>query len=470
MSDTTYTRNKESGQLLVLVLVFGAVFLIIISSFISSVVSQARVVDVRFEQHRATEIAEAGLNYYKWYLAHYPDDVSGSGTYVYDDPEDGAIGTYELAITDSSYCGHISSIEVTSTGRTYVNPDALAIVSATYKRPTVAEYSFISNSGVWYDSTSVVTGPIHSNQGLRMEASHNSVVGSGQATWDCDSSYGCTPTVTGAPGVYSSGGVSTPGLFQYPVSPIDFAGITLDLSQMKASAQSDGIYYGPTAGYGYRVVFNGNSTIDVYRVTGTYNYYSYSSAEGTHPNGTYDGERNVITAETQIANDRLIDADCPVLFFEDKTWIEGDVNQKVALAAGLNTIDPQTNVVVNGDMTYVAGTNAGIVVIAEDDIDIGVEVPEDMLLHGIYIAQNGRYGRNYYHLNWFPASLDDDVMKNSLTTLGTAVSNQRAVTQWGSSGFVVDSGSFDRDQVDDPPPLTPTTNDVYELQDWRSEG
>ena len=76
MYQTTQKKRSQSGQLLVLVLVFGAVFLIIISSFIGSVVSQARAVDVRFEQQRATEIAEAGLNYYKWYIDFYSNNNS----------------------------------------------------------------------------------------------------------------------------------------------------------------------------------------------------------------------------------------------------------------------------------------------------------------------------------------------------------------------------------------------------------
>ena len=55
------------------------------------------------------------------------------------------------------------------------------------------------------------------------------------------------------------------------------------------------------------------------------------------------------------------------------------------------------------------------------------------------------------------------------------VSNLRSGTEWSDSGGSHLSGfrsrvtSFDRDQIDDPPPLTPSTSDVYELQDWRQE-
>ncbi len=91
------------------------------------------------------------------------------------------------------------------------------------------------------------------------------------------------------------------------------------------------------------------------------------------------------------------------------------------------------------------------------------------------MAQNGRYGRNYYSTSWFTPTYDPFVLRNSLTSLGTVVTNNRAVTTWVSgpnvvSGFNGDNSSFDRNQVDSPPPLIPQTSDVYLFTDWRQEG
>jgi len=476
MSTPVIFGRNTRGALLVLVLVMGSVFFILVSALIGTVINESQVVDVRIEQQKATEIAEAGLNYYKWYLSHFPGDTSVDGTtYVYEDPETGPIGEYVLDIDSTSYCGAIASIGVEVTGHTYVNPDAQAVVGASYRRPTVAEYSFITNSGVWWAGGNI-SGPVHSNQGLRMEAAHNSSVGSGQATWYCDGSYDCDPDVPNAPGVYSTGGNSTPGLFEFPVSPIDFAGLTLDLNDMKTRAiNNDGIHYGPTTEWGYLVEFNGDSTIDVSLVTGTQRYWSYNATTGW----TRD-ERNVITSTTLIADNQPIDADCPLIYMEDKTWIQGEVNQKLSIAAADLSQSAQTNIVVNGDITYTSGSDAGLLAIAEDDFDIGLEIndgsSEDLILNGILIAQNGRWGRDgYVTFAWprLPSNLTSYAYLGSLTTLGTQVSNARAVTNWtGWSGFTGSGGgsSFDRDQVDNPPPLTPETNDVYELQDWRQEG
>jgi hypothetical protein len=478
-------QTSPKGFLLVLVLVFGSIFLVVISSFVGYIITQNQVVNFRFEQHKAAEIAEAGLNYYKWHLSHYPDDVTDStglpGPYVhvYNDPEGGPVGEFSLDITGTSYCGSVSSIKVTSTGFTYDNPSAISTVSARYARPTVAEYSFITNDAVWYGSSRIITGPVHSNNGIRMDGFNNSLVGSGVPNWECTSSFGCSPTET-VNGVYTTGSNATPGLFSFPVSPVDFAGLTLDLSDMKNKAQNNGgIYYGPSGNYGYKVIFNGNDTVSVYKVTSVTSYWAYSSVEGWHTD-----ERNVISASTFVAT-VPVSNDCPLLYFEDKVWLEGDISQKVTLAAADLSLGTQTNIVLEDNIEYVSGTDAGLLAIAEDDVDVGLEVPTDLRTDGIYVAQKGRYGRNHYCQNCMvsgtnrglPVLLDPYVCRNSHTNYGSVISHGRVGTQWSgsacgsyNSGFANRITSFDLNQVESPPPLTPETSDVYTLKDWRQEG
>lgn len=477
-------RQSSMGSLLVLVMVMGSIFLVLISSFIGYVITQNQVINFRYEQYRATDIAEAGLNYYKWFLSHYPNDVTdGTGlpgpyVHVYNDPEGGPIGEFSLSIASSTYCGSVASIEVTSSGFTYADPSAVSTISARYARPTVAEYSFITNGSTWYGNDRVITGPVHSNQGIRMDGFHNSYIGSGQTNWSCTNTFGCSPTIT-VDGVYTTGSNATPGLFTFPVSPVDFAGLTLDLNDMKTRAQNNGgIYYGPSGNYGYRVIFNGDNTVTIRRITNTTDYWSYSTTEGWH-----QGERNVISASSFVATRTISDA-CPLLYFEDKVWIEGDVSQKVALAAANLSLGSQTNIVINNDLDYVAGSNAGLVVVAEDDIDIGLQVPSTMQANGILIAQNGRYGRNHYCTNdcdgtagdqGLPAALDPYVIRNTLTRYGSIVSNGRVGERWTSAGVTVSGfqnrvSSFDQDQVNNPPPLTPETSDVYLFSGWQMEG
>lgn len=468
--------NGTNGYLLILVLIFGSVFFIIITSFIGYIIAQSQLVNFRYEQQRATEIAEAGLNYYKWHLSHFPGDVMDGtgvpGPYIHTFKDFGGvdIGEFSLEIASTTYCGSVSSLAIESTAFTYKEPNAVSVVRAKYSRPTVAEYSFISNDGVWFGSDEVVVGPLHSNQGIKMDAYHNSIVGSGQASWTCGSGYGCSPSKI-VDGVYKSPlGNSTPGLFTFPVSPIDFAGLTLDLNDMKTRARDNGgIYLGPSGAQGYYLKFKDDGTIEIKRVTGTHSYTARSSAEGEHT------ERNVIANSVNLPT-KTINPSCPLLYIEDKIWIEGKINQKVTVAAANLALSTQTNVVIQGSIEYVSGSDAGLLVIAEDDIDLGVQIPDVMKLYGIYIAQKGRFGRNQYKTSWFTGTLDylDPYVKRSrLDKVGTIVSNTRAVTAWvdGSgnvlSGIVSETTAFDRALIDNPPPLTPETSDVYSFSDWR---
>ena len=200
----------QKGYLLVLILIFGAVFMTIMTGFLGFVVTQYKSQVFGYNKERALNIAEAGLNYYKWYLAHYPDDTTnGTGTPgpyvgVYSDPEGDPIGEYSLTVSSSSACGQAYAVDITSTGHTYADPNAARKIYARYARPTVAEYAYIINASVWAGSDRTIIGPYHSNGGIRMDGTSNSTVTSGQSSWSCDATFGCSPTAT-KDGVFGAG-------------------------------------------------------------------------------------------------------------------------------------------------------------------------------------------------------------------------------------------------------------------------
>lgn len=460
-------RNNHTGYLLILVLVFGSIFGIILSSFISYIVTQNQLVNFRYEQQRATEIAEAGLNYYRWFLSHYPGNVTDGtglpGPYVhtYKDPEGSDIGEFSLEIASSTFCGEITAIDITSTGHTYDNPAAKSTVHGRYARPSVASYSFVTNSGIWYSSAGVVNGPIHSNQGIRMDKAHNSTVSSGLTNWTCTSSYGCSPDEL-VDGVFTKNSLATPSLFSFPAAPIDFAGITLNLAGMQDKAQNaGGLYFGPSGKSGYHVIFQGNN-VKVYRVNSKQN----------EPNGYAWGRYlNILKGESLIGT-YAINQSCPVIYVEDQVWLEGQVNGKVAIAAAdVDTVGEDPSIILNSNITY--GTpNAGLLAVAEYDILIGLTVPNDLILSGIFVAQTGHFGRNFYDTS-MPNSWESYIIRNSLTMNGTTVSANRAGYNYGNplvSGFTTVTSSYDTNQVYDPPPFTPYTTDVYSFFNWRQDG
>lgn len=473
-------KSNESGYLLILVLVFGAIFFTIMSSFVVFLVTQSRLIAQKVELEQAGQIAESGLSYYKWYLAHYPNDLTNGtglpGPYVgiYNDPEGGAIGEYSLSLASTTYCGDVSSIDVTSVGYTYKNPAVKRTISARYSRPSVAEFAFILNSNVWAGPDRTINGPYHSNGGIRMDGTHNSVVTSNVQKWSCDSSFGCNPT-RDKDGVFTTSGNATPALFDFPTTPINFAGLTVDLALMKNRASTrGGIYLGPSNKKGYSLTFNSNGTVSVRKVNNTLQYWGYTTEYG------WQQEDNVISTMSGVTT-YPIPTNCPLIYVEDNVWLQGTVRNRVALAAGSNSINP--SIILQGNITYTSATSSGLLAVAEQDILIGVDVPDNMFINGIYIAQNGRYGRNHYCNNTLYCStshllpnsspnLRQYTIRNSETMNGTIVSNGRVGTQWTNggvsiSGFMDRYNTYDRNLVANPPPLVPLTSDVYEFTEWR---
>lgn len=473
-----HLASEQRGSLLVLVLVLGSVLLVMALGLVGFLITQYKSQEHTVQKERAREIAEAGLNYYKWYLAHYPDDTthgtSTPGPYVsaYEDPELGEIGTYSLEITSSSFCGTTNAIDIYSTGETLEQPGLTRTVFGRYARPTVAEYSFIINSNVWAGPDRTIIGPYYSNGGIRMDGVNNSTVVSGQESWTCTASFGCTPDRI-EDGVFGAGPNSH--LWTFPAPPINFTGLTTDLAAMRDSAiNNGGIFLGNSGAFGYRLVFNNDSTVSVYQVTGTNSYRAFSIEEDWHT------ERNVVSSDTLVAT-HAIPEECPLIFAEDKLWIEGTVSPKVTVAAA-NPSLPGSNysVIINGSISYEDPATSGLLAVAEENVLIGLVVPDDMQLNGIFVAQNGRFGRNHYcsaiaycgSSNLLPMSLRSYAFRNSLTMNGTIVSNGRVGTKWNSggiwvSGFNTRFNSYDRNLVDNPPPLTPRTSDDYNFIEWR---
>lgn len=465
--------TPSRGIALVLVMVFSGVFILSVSAIVGFIFIQAKVGTEKAVREQAFGIAEAGLEYYHWFLTHYPTDTqdgtSTSGPYVhtYTDTDDVAIGNYSLDITANKSCGQLQSIDVTSTGESNIDDRFKRTVFGRHALPSVAEYSYIVDESIWVGGDSTITGPEHSNGGIRMDGTNNSLVTSALSSWSCTSSFGCSPTQT-------VGGVSGDGpnsvLWQYPVPEIDFDTISADFADLKSYAQTDGMYLAPysstlinyggyyTAVNGYHLIFRDDGTVDIYRVTSTGGYWGWQSDIGWLP------DFHIINAETFIER-RVVPTDCALIFVEDKTWIEGVVKGKVTVVTAHVNNSYSPDVIVRDDITYSTqdGTD-GLTVISEGGIFIPPQSPDNLEINGIYVAQGDEYGRAYY----------ENDTKSQLTMNGTIVSKHRMGTKWncgGSfcSGYANRDTTYDRLQTTNPPPFTPavTTTPRYIL--WREE-
>ncbi len=468
------------GFFTLLILVYSAVFITLISALAGYIFVEKKVEFQKENREKALQLAEAGLEYYRWHLAHWPDDLQDgtgqSGPYVHtvNDPEAGAVGQYSLEISGGQYCGRTNTVEITSTGWSAADPLVKRTLFARYTKPTVASYSTITNSNVWVGSDRVISGPYHSNGGIRMDGTHNADVSSGVATWSCTSTFGCSPT-SNQNGVFGSGGPQN--LWHFPVPTVDFNGLTVDLAELKTYAQSQGTYVGPSGGYGWRVTMLDNGSFELRKVVGTTQVWGYSIENG------WAQERTVMSS-VQDEDVHLILPSCPVVFIEDNVWLEGVVSGKVVVAAAdVTQASVDRSMILNGNISYASTTGSGLTAIAEGDVLIGLQVPDIMTINGIFIAQKGKFGRNHYCQNdcssqsgnqGLPGVLDPYVTRSTLTTNGTVVSNGRVGTKWTSggafiSGFQQRYDNFDRTLAANPPPFTPSTSDDYEFVEWRDE-
>jgi hypothetical protein len=460
-------KNKQKGYVTMLVLVFAGVFLVIVSALSGFIFMQNKVQITKENRERAFHIAEAGLDYYKWFLSHFPNDLQdGTGSpgpyeHSYSDPEGGVIGNFSLEVSGNTQCGVVMSIDITSEGVAQNNPAINRTLFGRYSRPSIAEYAFILNSSDW-KADQTILGKYHSNSGVRMDAINKSLVSSAVTSWTCTSTYGCSPEST-QNGIF---GVGDSSLWQFSVPQIDFNGITTDLVSIKGLAQSHGIYLGDSGADGYHIYLQSNGTFDVYRVDSTGDGdWGYSSQWG------WENEYYNILSETFLQT-YTPPSDCSVVFVEDMLWIEGTVNGKLTVvSADLINSNIETDVLLMNNIEYSSlGGNDGITIIAEEDILFPLQVPNNMSVRGIFIAQTGHFGRNYYS----PADgyNPEHAYKNSITINGSIVSNGRSSTKWlcdgvYCSGFNTRSNSYDQTQAHNPPPLTPYTSEDFRFIQWR---
>jgi hypothetical protein len=472
--------NNSRGFILLTGIVYGAIFFAVFSALTSFVLVENKVQRAQSIQSSSLQVAEAGLEYYRWFLSHYPNDLqhgtgqSGPYPIVFNDPEAGVVGTSTLSIVGNMNCGVVTSIDITSVGNASASPQYARTLFARYARPTVGRFSYVLNESVWAGSDRVILGPYHSNGGVRMDGTANSEVSSSLASWNCTSSYGCSPASSSANGVLGNGPNSA--FWKYPEPQVDFAGIAADFGALKTYASTSGRYFATngsaTANRGYRVTFNATGTVTVRPVNNTSNIQSlpvenYSSGDLQ--------QDYTVPSTLGSATTYSIASSCGLLYFQDDVWVSGTTTRKIALvAADTQNSGVAPDITLVGDLKYsVNDGTTGLLAIAEGDIHIAANSPQNMTLNGIFIAQTGAFGRNLYKTNTSGSSCNNSYEnRNTLTILGTTVSNKRTGTKWAGAcgsygGYNTRIDSYDRRVTADPPPFTPTISNDYYFIDWR---
>ena len=350
--------QNQKGAMLIMALVFTMLFTVMAVGLSSMIASQHKLGLKKITWAKAIAIAEAGVNYYRWHLAHAPDDFQDGtglpGPYVhnYHDNLGNTIGKFSLAITPPSECSNTVIIE--STGWLDKDPEVDRTVKVKYGRPSMAQFAFLTNSNVWFGDTETLHGPLHSNGGIRMDGYNDGKTTSAKETYICGPEHGCSYQTK--PGVWGAG--QEQSLWDFPVSNIDFDEVTTDLSALKTLAQNSMCSatedcYWPQLGLGWHIKFLNNGTFDVYRVTKLKNpVWGWDGARWLRESDdidreSYDGNYN-------------IPGNCGIIFVEDSLWVDGTVKgQTTVVAAKLPDSGSNPKIVINGNLVYAAkdGTN-----------------------------------------------------------------------------------------------------------------
>jgi hypothetical protein len=482
---------RQKGETIVLVLVFGFVFLIILSGITGLVLNQYKLSRQREAYNQALEIAEAGVNYYRWHLAHSPEDFCdgnspgsencqsppyGPFVHEYKDPEGGTIGTFSLKITPPSGC--YSQIIIESTGKSSDFPNLERTISINYAKPSLARYAFLTNSNVWFGEDEELKGPFHSNGGIRMDGSQNSLSSSAKETYICGPEHGCSYwncndpcswTASGCqcPGIWGEGEGGDLGLWDFPVPAIDFALITRDLATLKEEAQSSGLYFSSSGKYGYHIDFVSSGGFNLYKVTRLKpKVWGWNMEEWVY-------ESNSISKETFIGHYDLPN-DCSPIFLEDNVWVSGDVQGRATVVAAKLPETPSSmkKIIIHDNINYVDNDSV-LGLISQSDILIPLYSPTRLEIKAALLAQNGRVFR-YYYPNWWWEPYRTYAIRDYIETYGSIITNKVWTFTWVDgygnvlSGYRETEMSYNPDLTYSPPPFFPVSGD-YEVFKWEEK-
>ena len=460
---------QQDGSILIYTIVMIFIFSAVMLGVLGYAAAELRVVRSTVNREQAFQIAEAGVNYYQWHLAHFTSDywdgnastTPGPYAHTYTDSDTGQVlGQFSLTITPPPVGSTVVTIQ--SKGSTNANPGQARTVTVRYGIPSLAQYAFLTNSDAWIGSTESVNGQFFTNGGVRFDGTGNAPIMSAKQTYTCQSWSG-NPCPATENGVWGSAPQSTQNFWQFPVPNTDFSSITSNLSSIKTGAQQSGIYLAPSSALGYSLVFNVNGTVDVYKVTSLAAPHNGWDVNGNAHNTSWDysGSGRTFLYNQAIPANGLI-------YAEDNTWVEGTVSGRVMVAAAKLPYNANTapSIIVPNNIVYAAkdGTNS-LGLLAQQDLLISYGAPNNLEIDAALVAQNGST-QNYY---W-----PGDVKTGTIAIYGSTASYGVWTWSWVDNsnniigGYTNTNTVYDSNLLYSPPPSFPLTANGYQQISWTS--
>lgn len=506
----------------------GVLALIIAASILGAAVltvilNNFFVVGNNVQSQQSFNIAEAGLNYYLWHMAHNgtdfkdgqstpttPDPTLGYGPYshTYTDSSAQNAGTFTLWIKPQGNGSTIATVR--SIGKA-AGSNITRTVQAEIGATSFAAYGVVSDSELWFGNTETADGPIFSNVGVRMDGANTSTVSSANATYVPSTNFGGDGS--SHPGVWCKSTITSPvdcttrdkSNWIYPSTQVDFNQVSSSLCTMKKisfadysstsslATQSNACSQTPvtrTNAYlpqrsssgndsrGYFIQLNNNNTYDLYNVNNV--------------NDSKSGYSNALNLQSVATN--IAVPPSGVIFAEDNVWVRsatGGFPGRVTIASGRLATNYTTSLTVADNLAYAAKDgSAAIGLVGEGSVYIApFAAPATgsftLEVDAAVLAETGsvEYYPNYTFSNqrctrgWVNSD-------QQLHFYGSVATRQTWTWswQWNSScgdnvadpstpgqyisGFKYNSTQYDYNLLYAPPPHYPVMNG-YNILSWR---
>ncbi|MBI3963497.1 MAG: hypothetical protein HY341_00705, partial [Candidatus Kerfeldbacteria bacterium] len=173
-------RIRTNGFLVIHVLVVATIALLFLGGLASWTALSILSARQASNRERAIQIAEAGVDYYRWHLAHAPQDfqdgtgIPGPYVHPFTDKNGVQIGTFSLDISPPPLGS--SLVTVTSTGAAEGNLGAPRTIRVQLAKPSFAQFAVVANDVMRFGAGTEVFGPIHSNNGIRFDGLAHNIV------------------------------------------------------------------------------------------------------------------------------------------------------------------------------------------------------------------------------------------------------------------------------------------------------
>ncbi len=463
----------RQGQLTLQILFFTAIVVVFISGFVFAALSFLKLSVRSFNKFQAFTIAEAGIEYYRWHLAHAPEDfedgtgAAGPYTHNYYDRNGGLIGEFVLEITPPLPGSTI--IKIKSTGKVEADSSIQKIIEVTMGIPSFAKYAWVIDDYVSFGQDAEVFGLIHSNGGIRFDGLAHNLVTSAQTTFNDPDHAGAnewavhthrfpvdplpTTTLPLRADIFLAGR-------QLGLPALNFEGMTQDVLDIKDAAILSGTYFPSSTVLGYDLKFATSGIFSIYKVTALVPAPIGCSGGVAVGWGTWS-----IQSETFFATGTI--PDNGVIFVEDNLWVSGQIDTKrVTVASGRFPALSSTwsSITVNNDLLYTNYTGSDVLsLISQNNVNVGLVSENNLRIDGALIAQNGRIGRYSYNTS----SCGSNRSRAQLVFFGMLSSNQRPAFYYSTTnGYQARQYNYDANLLYAPPPSFPLTSDQYNLLSW----